>query len=321
MKKGILILSSIIFSLAGFSQRADTLIRKLDSLSKKTNSAGGQENVIDKTAYNKATVINGSSYFILLECDLKQAFTKPFHMKGDLGKLGKFVLVFGALSFADEPIQRTALRFRQHNKVVRNISGQITKFGGTYETYTLGVLGAYGFLFKNRKIQTTTLLATQSYLTGTVIESALKLLAGRQRPYITDSTKVEVEPTFYGPFYKTPRDPNSRKTNSSFPSGHTTVAFAAATVFALEYKNKPWVPVLAYSAASLIGLSRIIENRHWTTDVLTGAAVGYLSGRLVVNNYHRYARIRDPNEKRSSVSFDVQYNFGHLTPGFIYTFR
>src|SRR6266542_7064723 len=100
-------------------------------------------------------------------------------------------------------------------------------------------------------MQTTTLLATQAYITGSAIESVLKFVSGRQRPYFTDSTKVQASPIFHGPLYKTPRDPNGKRTNSSFPSGHTTVAFAAATVFAMEYKNKPLVPILAYSAATL----------------------------------------------------------------------
>jgi len=170
-------------------------------------------------------------------------------------------------------------------------------------------------------MKTTTLLATQSYITGAAIESVLKFISGRQRPYVTDSTKVQANPTFYGPFYKTPKDPNGNKTNSSFPSGHTTVAFAAATVFAMEYHNRPLIPFVAYSAATLIGLSRITENKHWATDVLTGAAVGYLTGRLVVNNYHRYAKLKEPQQKKNSVSFNLQYNYGVLMPGLVYTFR
>jgi membrane-associated phospholipid phosphatase len=86
-----------------------------------------------------------------------------------------------------------------------------------------------------------------------------------------------------------------------FLRGHTTLAFAAATVYAMEYRNKPLIPVLAYTAASLIGLSRITENKHWATDVVAGAALGYLSGRQVVNNYHRYAKLKAPQQKHHSV--------------------
>lgn len=312
---------SLSFAFA-FSQQPDTLIKKLDSLSKKTDSAGRQVNNTNPAAYNEATKITFPSYFILLGSNLKQAFTKPFHMtKKDWITTGKFAVVAGGLALLDKPIQKQALKLRNNSTTLQSISRQITNFGGAYEAYSLGALGAYGFIFKNEKMQTTTLLASQAYITGASIESVLKFLSGRQRPYITDSTKVQASPTFYGPFYKTPRDPNGKRTNSSFPSGHTTVAFAAATVYAMEYKNKPLVPILAYSAATLIGLSRISENKHWATDVLTGAAVGYLTGRLVANNYHRYARLKVPNQKKNSITFNLQYTNSIIMPGLIYTFR
>jgi membrane-associated phospholipid phosphatase len=80
------------------------------------------------------------------------------------------------------------------------------------------------------------------------------------------------------------------------------------------------VPVLAYGAASLIGLSRISENKHWISDVFAGAAIGYLSGRLVVNNYHRYAKLKSPGQKKNSLSFNLQYNNGVIMPGMVYRF-
>lgn len=305
-----------------FGQKPDTLIKKLDSLSIKTDKQGGQVNNTEREAYTSATKLKFGSYFYLLGSDLKQAFTKPFHMTGkDWLRFGKFAVVTGALMLVDEPVQRHALKIRQQSKAVQNVSSQITKFGGLYEAYTLGALGAYGYIFKNGKMQTTTLLATQAYITGGALESVLKILAGRQRPFITDSSRVEAEPTFYGPFHKALKGTGGKRVNSSFPSGHTTVAFAAATVYAMEYKERPWVGIVAYTAASAIGLSRITENKHWITDVVSGAALGYLSGRLVVNNYHRFAKIKSPNDNKGTVSFNLQYNYGTIMPGLVYSFR
>jgi membrane-associated phospholipid phosphatase len=322
MGKKFILIVSMLLPITGFSQKPDTLIKKLDSLSKKTDSAGGQSNNINKAAYNENTEITFPAYFILLGSDLKQEFTAPFHLtRKDWIRVGEFAVIEGALFFADEPIQRFALDLRDHNAGVRNISDFVTRFGGNYETYLLAGLGAYGFIFKSEKIKTTTLLATQAYITGGVMETVLKFLTGRQRPYYADVTTLEAEPKFHGPFYKPIRDVNGKKLNSSFPSGHTTVAFAAATVFAMEYKDRPLVPIIAYSAATLIGLSRITENKHWATDVLAGAALGYLTGRQVVNNYHRYAKLKAPNQKKNTVSFNLQYNFGHVMPGLVYTFR
>ncbi len=306
---------------AGFSQQTDTLINKLDSLSKKTNSAGGQVNNIAPKAYNENTKITFNTYFILLGSDVKQSFTKPFHMnKKNWGNLGKFTLATVALSFADEPIQRDALKLRNKNTGLNNLSKNITNFGGIYEAYTLAAFGAYGFIFKNEKMKTTTLLATQAYITGSLVESVTKYLSGRTRPSYYE-TGTEPEPKFLGPFSKSATNSSGKKVYSSFPSGHTTVAFAAATVFALEYKDKPIVPIIAYSAATMIGISRITENKHWATDVFVGAALGFLSGKQVVNNYHRYSKLKSPDRKKNTVTFNLQYSYGHFMPGMIYKFN
>jgi membrane-associated phospholipid phosphatase len=318
----LLLLFCILCSITSISQKPDTLVKKLDSLSNKTDSAGGQKNNINRNAYNEQTKINVPTYFILLGSDFKQQFSKPFHMtRRDWGILGKFGLITGALIFADEPIQRFALDLQTHNEGLKNISNFITNFGGTYETYTLAALGAYGFIFKSQKVKTTTLLASQSYITAGAISTVIKFMTGRQRPYAFDPNKVETEPTFHGPFYKTIRDENGKKLNGSFPSGHTTAAFSAATVFALEYKDRPWVPILAYSAASLIGLSRMTENKHWATDVLVGAALGYLTGHQVVNNYHRYAKLKAPKQPKNTVSFGMEYEHGILMPQMVLHFK
>ena len=320
MKKKLIIAAFAIFPLIALCQKPDTLIKKLDSLSRKTDSAGGQANNISTKAYNENTRITFSSYFILLGSDLKQEFTAPFHFTlKDWRTVGAVAIVGGALFLVDEPVQRYALRLRDSSATVRNTSKYVTKFGGSYEAYILAGLGAYGFILKNEKIKTTTLLATQAYITGAAMESVLKFLSGRQRPYYYDPRYVEAEPKFHGPF-TSGKDVNGKRINSSFPSGHTTVAFAAATVFAMEYRDRPLVPLISYSAATLIGLSRITENKHWITDVFFGGVLGYFTGRLVVNNYHRYAKLKAPNQKKNSISFNLQYQYGRVTPGLTYKF-
>ena len=310
----------LLISVTGHTQ-VDTLVKKLDSLRVKKDSAGVQNNNIDKEAYDKNTQFTFSSYFILLGSDLKQEITAPFHFKKrDWLRVGEIGLTMAALSFVDEPVQRFGLKLRDSSSTVRSVSGHITKFGGNYETYTLAALGAYSFLFKNKKLQTTTLLATQAYITGGIMERVLKFVFGRQRPYYYNPNAVEAEPTFHGPFFQGGRDINGAKLSNSFPSGHTTVAFAAATVFAMEYKDKPLIPILSYTAATLIGLSRITENKHWTTDVFMGAVLGYYTGKQVVNNYHRYAKLKSPRQKKNTVTFNLDYFQGRLLPGLVYKF-
>ena len=67
----------------------------------------------------------------------------------------------------------------------------------------------------------------------------------------------------------------------SFPSGHTATAFMTATMLAKEYGHKsPWIGIGAYSVATATGLMRMANNKHWLSDVLTGAGIGILSTEL-----------------------------------------
>ncbi len=69
--------------------------------------------------------------------------------------------------------------------------------------------------------------------------------------------------------------------NPSLPSGHATIAFSAATI--LGYRYPKWrIPL--YIGAGLVGFSRIYLGRHYTSDVLSGAAIGTTMGVLVWHN-------------------------------------
>ncbi|WP_207427449.1 phosphatase PAP2 family protein [Pedobacter sp. SYSU D00535] len=305
--------------------QTDSLIRKLDSLGRKADTVG-QTNVIAPEAYTQRTQITFKNYFVLLGSDIKQQLFTPFTMPAkDWVKVAHYGLGLSGLMFADRPIQRRAVIWRKDNPVLTNVSSFITNTGGTYEAITLAGLATYGFAFKNEKIKTTSLLASQAYITGITINTLLKNLAGRHRPSVVNPDRVEARPTFYGPFSNTGRDKEGKKLAASFPSAHATLAFAAATVYAMEYRDKPIIPILSYTGATLISLSRITENQHWTTDIVVGATIGYLTGRQVVNNYHRYAKIKrdnggeQPTPQRKKVSLKMQYFQGSLLPGLVYT--
>lgn len=76
----------------------------------------------------------------------------------------------------------------------------------------------------------------------------------------------------------------------SFPSGHTSTAFAAATVLQSHYGKKVGIP--AYGIASFIGASRMASKAHHLSDVVAGAGLGYLVGRTVVRHDDRAGRHR-----------------------------
>ncbi len=75
---------------------------------------------------------------------------------------------------------------------------------------------------------------------------------------------------------------------NSFPSGHTAQAFAAATFLSKEYGYKSaWYGIGAYTIATGVGVMRMMNNRHWISDVLTGAGIGILSTNIAYLT-HRY---------------------------------
>jgi hypothetical protein len=305
------------------AQQKDSLTKKLDSLVKNPDSTGAkQKNKVSPSFYNENTRITPHVYLVLVADDIKQQWTSPLRLTGRewLG-VGAFAAVTtGAILFADKPVNRFTVEQIRTNKSVVSASMYVTNFGGLYEAYTLAALGTYGWLFKKDKEKTTTLLATQAYITGAAIETVLKYLTSRQRPSYYDAVTGLNSPIFHGPFYHFLKKDNS--SFESFPSGHTTVAFAAATVFAMEYRNIWYVPIIAYSAATSIGISRIVQNQHWISDVLVGAALGFLTGRQVVNNYHRYSKIQlEKAKKKNTLSFSLNYFNGALVPGILYTFR
>ena len=73
--------------------------------------------------------------------------------------------------------------------------------------------------------------------------------------------------------------------NKSFPSGHTSNAFALAAVAERHYGWKLGVP--AYLVAGLVGASRIEQDKHYLSDVVAGATLGYIVGRTVVRVNNR----------------------------------
>lgn len=317
--KGRFLAIILFFPIAGFAQQKDTLVKKLDSLSIKADNSGKEPVNTKPATYNEAK-LDFQTYFTLLGDDFKQQVTQPLHTtKKDWAKVGAFALLTGAVSLANRPVNRFAVKLHDENKTVAKISRYVTDFGGAYEVYAIAGFYAYGLIFKTQKEKTTTALATQAYITAGVLSTAFKFLAGEQRPYYTDPNFNKTGPVFHGPLYPFTKGVDSHG-YSSFPSGHTTAAFSAATVYALEYKDKPLIPIISYSAATLIGLSRLTENAHWPTDILVGAALGYLSGRQVVNNFHRYSNLKRGVAHHQSLLFNLQYQNKQVLTGMTYNF-
>lgn len=116
----------------------------------------------------------------------------------------------------------------------------------------------------------------------------IKGVVGRARPYVVADTNprdVHLGRGFHDDGY------------TSFPSGHTLAAFAAASAASDEIRylwphSSPLITPALFTGAALSGLSRIYNDKHWASDVVAGAAVGTIVARAVVRYERGHPRNR-----------------------------
>jgi len=95
----------------------------------------------------------------------------------------------------------------------------------------------------------------------------------------------------------------------AFPSGHTSNAFMMATFMHEELKHKSiWYSVGAYSIATSVGIMRMLNNRHWNSDVLMGAAIGIASTKIAYLT-HKFKWGKD---SRVSINFTPVFYFNRI---------
>jgi len=221
--------------------------------------------------------------------DEAEMWTAPFHLDWKHFVIFSTVLVSaGVLVANDESIYKNFKLFQSRNHWVETVSPKVTMLGdwGT----DIGIAGLFffgGMLLKDRKARDTGLMAWETLLHTGLLSQVVKHLAGRQRP------RVEVGIDYwYGPaaFFKR-YSQGSFSRYDSFFSGHTVSAWGLATVIAENYKEHLWVPITCYGLATLVGLSRLIEDDHWFSDVFVGAVIGYAVGKMVVRNKNKRLQI------------------------------
>ena len=113
------------------------------------------------------------------------------------------------------------------------------------------------------------------------LTAMIKGAVGRSRPFASPGDADEYDPG-HG-FLNSAR--------GSFPSGHTSAAFAAATVLVREMnwthpRTRLILDPLLLSGATFVGFSRVYDQQHWPSDVVVGAALGAITGYEVVAHAH-----------------------------------
>src|SRR5690606_35656897 len=196
-------------------------------------------------------------------------FTAPFHFeKDDWTYLSVTALSTRAAFLLDKPVKSLFLR---NKNSAADFIFEIDKYyyiegaaAGITATYLYGAIG------KDEQIKNLGLQLAEASFYASVITLLTKALLGRKRP---DTNCGCIS---YNPF-------TIDIINSALPSAHSTLAFAFSTVMA-NYKNDMPLRITWYTLASLVGMARIYHNKHWFSDVVLGAAVGYFIGSFVTNH-------------------------------------
>lgn len=247
---------------------------------------------------------SSKGYFPSLLHNISEQATAPFRMNARQWFVtGSAIGITAALMHFDNDIDKWARVQKQDHIWVNKSSPVITKFGGSWGIYSVLAAGLLSATRDNEKGVQSCLLATQAMITSGIWVRLVKILTGRERPMADYTYSKSQGGEWYGPFSMWDQDSAIKKPVSafdSFPSGHTATAFSIATVFAKQYSDIKAVPVLCYSTATLVGISRLTEHEHWASDVLVGGILGYLCGNQVVNHYNKTHQ--DPADSLSAKS-------------------
>ena len=201
----------------------------------------------------------------------KKIATGPFHWKRKEWKIAGTVAVVGAALFIFDDDIRQVFQNNKNNSLDFTSKYILEPWGsGIYPAVLFSGYYIYGLTAQNKRARQIALGGTQAFIMAALSAQVFKHIFHRHRPNQNNPPNPYL---WEGPF--------SGFNYTSFPSGHTTAAFAIASMMSLVYKDKIWIGILSYSLATGVGLSRVYDNKHWPSDVLIGAALGYAIGRTV----------------------------------------
>lgn len=202
--------------------------------------------------------------------DAKKIVADPFHWRAKQWSVFAGLLGVSVVAYVYD---KEIYDFFQRNRTEAGES--ISKYAiepwgsGLYSIPLLA--GIYITGNKNDRHRNVALTGLKAYLLSGGAAMVAKHIFHRHRPADDDPPNPYL---WEGPFEFT-------TDYTSFPSGHTTTAFAIATVLAQGYKDKMWVGLTSYTVATLVGLSRIYDGKHWATDAIAGAAFGTFIGTVL----------------------------------------
>jgi membrane-associated phospholipid phosphatase len=201
-------------------------------------------------------------------------FTKPDALTLGLSIAAGAVVVGWDRAIADQ-VRSPGVR---DAAALRGVMDGARAFGDPGAILLGGGLWAAGKLRHRRTEELIGLRAVEAIVVSGLVGGAVKGVAGRARP---DEAPTRPRSFVLG------RGIGDREQFQSFPSGHATAAFAFAAAVHAEWgrlspRRPRWVGPALWSVAALSAASRVYHDRHWTSDVIVGSAIGYAGGRAVV---------------------------------------
>jgi membrane-associated phospholipid phosphatase len=131
-----------------------------------------------------------------------------------------------------------------------------------------GLYGA-GWLMQDRRLRRVGLAIAGGAGIAALLVTGVKVAVGRARPSVGAGSLA-----FSAPGWD--------DLHQSFPSGHSALAFLMSTIVASSFQLPPAVRAFVYGGATLTAVSRLYHRRHWLSDVVAGALVGWVVGQTMV---------------------------------------
>jgi membrane-associated phospholipid phosphatase len=223
----------------------------------------------------------GSNAPVAAQTNVPADSSAPLFDQNDLIYAGAFTLGTVALFPLDRFLANEIQGSRfQENKVFR--LGANVDYIGRPGAFIIGALVyAGGRLAGSDRVADLGLHGTEALVASEFVTQIVKAVAGRARPFVDQDNPTD---------FKLGRGFGD-KTHQSFPSGHTSIAFAAAAAVTTETGEwwpdaKPYIGTAMYGGAALVGLSRMYRNKHWATDVAAAGALGTFVAWKVVRFNH-----------------------------------
>ncbi|MDW7997500.1 MAG: phosphatase PAP2 family protein [Bacteroidota bacterium] len=181
------------------------------------------------------------------------------------------VVVLPALVALDRPFSELA-----SPSPVGDIVLNVARFYGERWTPVALATGFYlvGWILDDTLIRRTGITIGGATLLTAIAVTGIKIGVGRVRPAVNPNSLV-LRPLGW------------QDAHQSFPSGHAAVAFMLSASLVQSLELPPVVAAALYGTATTTALTRLYRRRHWFSDVVAGALIGYIAGRAVADALHR----------------------------------